>query len=106
MALPHDEAIIFMRSAQWQRGHLLISLLAPITQATPVSYTHLDVYKRQEEQHPMDDDFVNALSYGMPPAGGFGIGVDRLVMLFTGRRSIREVILFPHLRSQDAEGQG
>ena len=52
-----------------------------------------------EEQHPMDDDYLNALSYGMPPAGGFGIGVDRLMMLFSGRRNIREVILFPHLRS-------
>ncbi len=54
-----------------------------------------------EEANEMDMDFVEALEYGMPPAGGMGIGIDRLVMLVTGCDTVREVILFPHMRNKN-----
>jgi lysyl-tRNA synthetase class 2 len=55
----------------------------------------------EEEKNPLDEDYLRAMRYGMPPNGGFGMGVDRLTMLLTNKRSIREVLLFPALRKEE-----
>ncbi|MBE9525005.1 MAG: lysine--tRNA ligase, partial [Chloroflexi bacterium] len=73
----------------------------PIDQEARFLKMGRDYASDDDEHHPMDEDYLQAMRYGMPPSGGFGIGVDRLVMLLTDQTTIREVLLFPHLRNRE-----
>ncbi|MFC2054611.1 lysine--tRNA ligase [Chloroflexota bacterium] len=73
----------------------------PLDQESRFEEMGRDYDANDEDRHPMDEDYLRAMRYGMPPNGGFGMGVDRLTMLLTDTPNIREVILFPHLRSRE-----
>jgi lysyl-tRNA synthetase class 2 len=89
----------------FELGNAFSELNDPVEQHKRFSQQLAERERGDDEAHQMDEDYVRALAYGLPPTGGEGLGVDRLIMLLTGSKSIRDVILFPLMRNKE-QGTG
>ena len=82
----------------WEVGNAYSELNDPVYQKQLLLEQEKRKGTGEIETHPMDEDFIQAMEYGMPPTGGIGLGIDRMVMLLTDQKNIRDVILFPLLK--------
>ena len=94
---------LFMNT--WELANAFSELNDPIDQKERFEAQLADKESGDDEAHPMDTDFINAIEVGLPPTGGLGIGVDRMIMIYTNQPSIRDILFFPTMKPIGAENQ-